>query len=70
MAWTQGRETRKEEDQIYCLLGLFAISMPLIYGEGLVCAERRLREEIIKNGNIRERIIILLCSLPASKHAS
>ena len=27
--WTEGRETKKVEDQAYCLLGLFGVSMPL-----------------------------------------
>ncbi|KAH7082415.1 heterokaryon incompatibility protein-domain-containing protein [Paraphoma chrysanthemicola] len=54
MSWTRGRETRKEEDQIYCLLGIFDVSMPLIYGEGLLNAARRLREEILKNVCIQQ----------------
>ena len=34
MSWAAKRETTRVEDQAYCLLGLFGISMPLIYGEG------------------------------------
>lgn len=32
----------------YCLLGLFSINMPLLYGEG-VKAFRRLQHEILRN---------------------
>lgn len=32
----------------YCLMGLFDISMPILYGEGLSKAFRRLQEEVIK----------------------
>ncbi|KAM3081746.1 hypothetical protein ACMFMG_005192 [Clarireedia jacksonii] len=35
-----------EEDKAYSLLGIFGVSMPLIYGEGKQRAFRRLKEEI------------------------
>jgi hypothetical protein len=47
MSWAAGRETTREEDIAYCLLGLFEVNMPLIYGEG-ARAFIRLQEEIIK----------------------
>ena len=34
MSWATHRKTTKEEDVAYCLLGIFDINMPLIYGEG------------------------------------
>ena len=34
MSWAEERETTREEDKAYCLLGIFDIHMPLIYGEG------------------------------------
>ncbi|KAI1157269.1 hypothetical protein F5B18DRAFT_261410 [Nemania serpens] len=34
MSWSQNRETKLAEDKAYCLLGIFDIHMPLIYGEG------------------------------------
>ena len=34
MRWAAARRTTRVEDQAYCLLGLFNISMPLHYGEG------------------------------------
>jgi hypothetical protein len=34
LRWAENRETRKKEDKAYCLLGLFDVFMPLIYGEG------------------------------------
>lgn len=47
MRWTENRHTKKEEDNAYCLLGIFEIFMPLIYGEGKN-ALQRLKEEIEK----------------------
>jgi Heterokaryon incompatibility protein (HET) len=46
MSWTAKRETTIEEDQAYCLLGIFDVHLPLIYGEGREHAFRRLRKEI------------------------
>jgi hypothetical protein len=48
MSWAAKRETRREEDKAYCLLGIFDIHMPLIYGEGIK-AFIRLEEEINKS---------------------
>lgn len=47
MAWAANRVTTREEDMAYCLLGVFGINMPLLYGEGQK-AFRRLQEEILK----------------------
>lgn len=34
MSWASWRETTRIEDQAYCLLGLFGVHMPPLYGEG------------------------------------
>jgi hypothetical protein len=34
MSWAARRTTTRAEDMAYCLLGLFSINMPLLYGEG------------------------------------
>ena len=47
MSWAAGRETTRPEDIAYCLLGIFNINMPLIYGEGQARAFGRLQEEIM-----------------------
>ncbi|KAL9113919.1 MAG: hypothetical protein Q9227_002053 [Pyrenula ochraceoflavens] len=44
--WAQNRCTTREEDWAYCLLGIFTISMPLIYGEGRERAIDRLRRKV------------------------
>src|SRR3569833_208308 len=44
--WAATRQTTHEEDWAYCLLGIFGIFMPLIYGEGKEHAVRRLTREI------------------------
>ena len=49
LSWAEYRETTLEEDKAYCLLGIFDVSMPLIYGEGRDRAFRRLQEEIYKS---------------------
>jgi hypothetical protein len=47
MSWASSRKTTRTEDIAYCLLGIFDIHMPLLYGEGKR-AFRRLQEEILK----------------------
>lgn len=47
MSWASARETTRVEDQAYCLLGIFGINMPLVYGEG-PGAFLRLQGELIK----------------------
>ncbi|KAK4695010.1 hypothetical protein P7C71_g2651, partial [Lecanoromycetidae sp. Uapishka_2] len=47
MSWASGRVTTREEDMAYCLLGIFEVNMPLLYGEGTKAFER-LQEEILK----------------------
>lgn len=34
MSWAANRVTRRTEDLAYCLLGIFGITMPMLYGEG------------------------------------
>lgn len=46
LSWAEGRETKREEDAAYSLLGIFDIYMPLIYGEGRQRAFRRLLKEL------------------------
>jgi hypothetical protein len=47
MSWASNRQTTRVEDIAYSLLGLFNVSMPLLYGEGET-AFLRLQEEIIR----------------------
>ena len=50
MSWASERETSREEDTAYSLLGIFGVNMPLLYGEGDK-AFRRLQEEIMKTSH-------------------
>ncbi|KAK0712058.1 hypothetical protein B0H67DRAFT_518816 [Lasiosphaeris hirsuta] len=50
MSWASKRETTRPEDLAYCLLGLFDVNMPMLYGEG-DRAFARLQEEIIKTSD-------------------
>jgi hypothetical protein len=47
MSWASRRETTRVEDIAYCLMGIFGINMPLLYGEAHR-AFPRLQEEIMK----------------------
>jgi hypothetical protein len=47
MSWAAARLTSRTEDIAYCLLGIFGVQMPMLYGEGLG-AFVRLQEEIIR----------------------
>jgi len=51
MSWAARRETSRPEDLAYCLMGIFGVSMPPLYGEGGSRAFVRLQEEIIKYSN-------------------
>jgi hypothetical protein len=46
-SWAANRVTTRVEDRAYSLLGLFAISMPMLYGEGEK-AFIRLQEELVR----------------------
>lgn len=50
MSWAVGRTTLKKGDKTYCLLGIFGVNLPLIYGEG-DRAFIRLQEGIMKTCN-------------------
>lgn len=47
MSWASRRQTTRIEDRAYCLLGIFDVNIPLLYGEGNK-AFRRLQEEIMR----------------------
>ncbi|KAI1258967.1 heterokaryon incompatibility protein-domain-containing protein [Xylariaceae sp. FL1019] len=77
MVWASKRETTRLEDTAYCLLGIFGVNMPLLYGEGEK-AFRRLQEEIIRNSTDTSILAYtekgqdfnLLASHPRSFHMS
>ncbi|PMD32713.1 HET-domain-containing protein [Hyaloscypha variabilis F] len=50
MSWAANRKTTRVEDTAYCLLGIFDVSMPMLYGEGGK-AFIRLQEEIAREAN-------------------
>lgn len=50
MSWASKRHTTRIEDRAYCLMGLFSVNMPMLYGEG-ERAFRRLQEEIMKTSD-------------------
>ncbi|EPE08942.1 cmgc protein kinase [Ophiostoma piceae UAMH 11346] len=48
LSWAARRETKREEDLAYCMVGLFGVHMSMIYGEGGRNAFIRLQEAILK----------------------
>jgi hypothetical protein len=50
MSWASSRTTTIDEDIAYCLMGIFQVNMPLLYGEG-GNAFMRLQEEIIRRSD-------------------
>ena len=50
MSWAADRSTTRPEDMAYCLLGIFGINIPLLYGEGNR-AFIRLQEEILRTSD-------------------
>lgn len=50
MSWAAKRRTTRTEDIAYCLMGLFDINMPMLYGEG-EGAFIRLQEEIMRKSD-------------------
>ncbi|KAF2092401.1 HET-domain-containing protein, partial [Rhizodiscina lignyota] len=54
MSWAASRECTRKEDEAYCLIGIFQLSMPPLYGEGSH-AFRRL-QQLISNYSIDQSI--------------
>ncbi|KAH7336644.1 heterokaryon incompatibility protein-domain-containing protein, partial [Rhexocercosporidium sp. MPI-PUGE-AT-0058] len=50
MSWASRRQTKREEDRAYSLMGIFDVHMTMVYGEGKR-AFGRLQEEIMKVSN-------------------
>jgi hypothetical protein len=81
MSWAAGRDTLRIEDTAYCLMGLFGVNMPLLYGEGSQ-AFMRLQLEIMKisddeslfawvsKNSRRDRTSGLLANSPAAFESS
>jgi hypothetical protein len=68
MSWAARRQTSRVEDLAYCLMGIFNVNMPLLYGEG-ERAFLRLQEEILKgthhcHASSDESLPRLVCVIP------
>ncbi|KAI9712400.1 MAG: hypothetical protein M1820_001613 [Bogoriella megaspora] len=57
MSWASRRETTRPEDVAYCLLGIFDVNMPLLYGEG-ARAFSRLQHSIIQDSHSIDHSIL------------
>jgi hypothetical protein len=56
LRWGEKRETTEEEDQAYCLLGIFSVHMSLIHAEGRDNAMKRLLRKVEKCDQIRPHL--------------
>lgn len=57
MSWASRRQTARPEDIAYCLMGLFDVNMPLLYGEGVENAFFRLQQAIIDRSQADHSIL-------------
>lgn len=64
MSWASQRITSRSEDMAYCLMGIFDVNMPLLYGEGSVKAYVRLQQEIM--GQTQDDSLFVWCADSAS----
>jgi WD40 repeat protein len=69
LSWSKNRQTKKKEDRAYCLLGIFGIFMPLLYGEGDY-AYARLSQEIEAKHSNSTRLDTALSTLPVALDAA
>lgn len=67
MSWAAERDTTRVEDIAYCMLGIFDVSMPLIYGEGYK-AFQRLQEEITRKTGDVSILLWSSTSMPLPKY--
>ena len=67
MSWAANRETTRVEDAAYCLLGIFKVHIPLIYGEGQR-AFFRLQEEIMRTSEDYTMLAWGLSKFLSNKH--
>lgn len=68
MRWASRRKTTRQEDMAYCLMGLFSVNMPLLYGEGGTRAFIRLQVEILQATD--DQTIFAWSAPPGSKDHS
>jgi hypothetical protein len=63
LRWAAKRNTKRKEDRAYCLLGIFDIFIPLIYGEG-DHAFIRLKEETHKrSGKMNTAVTVVMSGI-------
>ena len=67
MSWAADRKTTRSEDLAYCLMGIFSVNMPMLYGEGEVKAYVRLQEEIMKQSDDQSLFAWTLNGAPDTK---
>jgi hypothetical protein len=69
MVWASQRQTTRVEDEAYCLMGLFDINMPLLYGEG-TNAFLRLQDEILKRTGDQSILVYNIHQAPIRPRSS
>ena len=51
LTWARNRKTKETEDEAYCLMGIFGITMTVTYGEGDYAFARLLKEIMRRTGD-------------------
>ena len=69
LQWAAKRCTKRKEDKAYCLLGLFDLSIPLLYGEGGEKAFTRLEKELRQRSKSKCLFIPSITSFTALSRA-
>jgi hypothetical protein len=67
LGWARSRQTTREEDKCYSLLGLFNVHMSLLYGEGRAKAFRRFHEELKKEREDPTELNAILAQVTAQQ---
>lgn len=75
MSWAARRKAKRQEDRAYLLMGIFGVSMPIIYGEGLERAFVRPQKEVMNlcadqstSHGARSTLNLTLLSTPSGLH--
>lgn len=66
--WAENRQTTREEDWAYSLLGIFDVSIPVMYGEGKEKAVMRLRKEIDEASKYKDESLHQEGTAPAPRY--
>ena len=59
ITWALKYYITEKKDKVYCLLDIFGVTMPLVYGEGRVKVLRKLESEYNTENSLLSRVFLL-----------